>query len=91
MDRGLLEGPDQKIGALLEERIPAGADPRVRGITIGNLLSMQAGLERTSGRNYGRWVQSSDWVAHALSRPFVDVPGGGCSTRRAVRICFPRF
>ena len=60
-----------------EERIPAGADPRVRGITIGNLLSMQAGLERTSGRNYGRWVQSSDWVAHALSRPFVDVPGGG--------------
>lgn len=77
VDRGLLEGPDQKIGALLVGRIPDAADPRVRGITIGNLLSMQAGLERTSGRNYGRWVQSSDWVAHALSRPFVDAPGGG--------------
>lgn len=77
VDRGLLEGPDQKIGALLEGRIPDAADPRVRDITIGNLLSMQAGLERTSGRNYGRWVQSNDWVAHALSRPFVDAPGGG--------------
>lgn len=77
VDRGILEGPDQTIGALLAGRIPAGADPRAAGITVGNLLSMQAGLERTSGRNYGRWVQSRDWVAHALSRPFVDVPGGG--------------
>ena len=77
IDRGLLEGPDQPIGALLDSRIPDGVDPQVRTITIGNLLSMQAGLERTSGRNYGRWVQSGDWVAHALSRPFVDVPGGG--------------
>lgn len=77
IDRGILEGPDQTIGALLEPRIPGDADPRVRDITLGNLLSMQAGLERTSGRNYGRWVQSPDWVAHALSRPFVDAPGGG--------------
>jgi CubicO group peptidase (beta-lactamase class C family) len=37
---------------------------------------MQAGLERTSGKNYGRWVQSRDWVRHALSRPFVEEPGG---------------
>lgn len=77
IDRGILEGPDQKIGALLKTRVPDNADPRVRDITLGNLLSMQAGLERTSGRNYGRWVQSPDWVAHALSRPFVDDPGGG--------------
>ncbi|CAN0504272.1 unnamed protein product, partial [Laminaria digitata] len=71
IDRGLLEGPDQPIGTLLDSRIPNGADPQVNAITIGNLLSMQAGLERTSSRNYGRWVQSGDWVAHALSRPFV--------------------
>lgn len=77
IDRGVLEGPDQTLGSLLEPRIPGDADPRVRDITLGNLLSMQAGLERTSGRNYGRWVQSPDWVAHALSRPFVDAPGGG--------------
>src|SRR5690606_8925781 len=24
----------------------------------------------------GRWVQSRDWVAHVLSRPLVDEPGG---------------
>jgi CubicO group peptidase (beta-lactamase class C family) len=77
IDRDILAGPDQAIGAVLGDRNPADADPRVREITIGNLLSMQAGLERTSGRNYGRWVQSSNWVAHVLSRPFVDVPGGG--------------
>jgi CubicO group peptidase (beta-lactamase class C family) len=36
---------------------------------------MQAGLERTSGRNYGRWVNSSNWVSDALSRPMVTEPG----------------
>ncbi len=45
-------------------------------ISIGHLLSMQAGLERTSGRNYGAWVASRDWVRDALGRPFVDEPGG---------------
>jgi CubicO group peptidase (beta-lactamase class C family) len=38
---------------------------------------MQAGLERTSGEFYGRWVSSRNWVRSALSRPFVDEPGGG--------------
>jgi CubicO group peptidase (beta-lactamase class C family) len=36
---------------------------------------MQAGLERTSGGNYGRWVSSRNWVSFALSRPFVAEPG----------------
>ena len=34
------------------------------------------GLERTSGRNYGRWVASDNWIRYALGRPFVDEPGG---------------
>ncbi|PKP91195.1 MAG: 6-aminohexanoate hydrolase, partial [Alphaproteobacteria bacterium HGW-Alphaproteobacteria-16] len=29
------------------------------------------------GPNYGRWVTSPNWVRYALSRPFVDEPGGG--------------
>ena len=37
---------------------------------------MRAGLETTSNRNYGRWVQSRHWVRHVLSRPMVDRPGG---------------
>jgi CubicO group peptidase (beta-lactamase class C family) len=76
IDRGVLEGPDQRITTVLGPLVPADADPRLEEVTIGNLLSMQAGLERTSGRNYGAWVTSPDWVAHALSRPFVAEPGG---------------
>jgi CubicO group peptidase (beta-lactamase class C family) len=76
IDRQVLEGTDQPIAPLLEDDLPADPDPRIHAITIGNLLSMQAGLERTSGPNYGRWVASHNWVRAALARPFVDEPGG---------------
>ena len=74
--RGMLAGVDQQIAPLLDELVPADADPRVGAITIDHLLTMRAGLERTSGRNYGRWVSSKNWVRFVLSRPFVDEPGG---------------
>jgi len=76
IDRGVISGPDQTVGALLGDRLPARAAPGVANITVGNLLSMQSGLDRTSGQNYGRWVNSTDWVSHVLTRPFVDEPGG---------------
>ncbi|GAB3351468.1 serine hydrolase domain-containing protein [Chromohalobacter beijerinckii] len=74
--RDVIQGVDQPIAELLGERVPRDADPRVHDIKIGHLLSMQAGLERTSGANYGGWVASDDWVGNALSRPFVADPGG---------------
>ncbi len=76
IDRGVLTGSDQPLTELLNNRVPPDADPRVHDITIGHLLSMQAGLERTSGANYAQWVASRDWVENALARPFVDEPGG---------------
>ncbi|HEV7310060.1 serine hydrolase [Ensifer sp.] len=76
IDKGLLEGPDQKIAPILKADLPASPDPRVNDITIGNLLSMQAGLGRLSGPNYGRWVASRNWVRSALAQPFDDDPGG---------------
>ncbi|WP_274627192.1 serine hydrolase domain-containing protein [Arvimicrobium flavum] len=76
IDKGLLEGPDQKIAPLLRRELPADPDPRMNEVTIGHLLSMQAGLARTSGPNYGRWVSSRDWVRAALAMPFEDEPGG---------------
>ncbi|WP_028742329.1 serine hydrolase domain-containing protein [Rhizobium leguminosarum] len=76
IDKGLLEGPDQKIAPILKADLPVTPDPRINDITIGNLLSMQAGLGRMSGANYGRWVSSRNWVRFALSQPFVDQPGG---------------
>ncbi len=74
--RGYLDGPQARLGDVLGARIPDEADPAVREITVGHLLSMQAGLARTSGAHYGDWVASDDWVAHALSRPMRDEPGG---------------
>jgi CubicO group peptidase (beta-lactamase class C family) len=76
IDKGVLEGVDQEIAPLLASDLPADPDPRLRDITIGNLLSMQAGLERTSGANYGAWISSPNWVRDALARPFADEPGG---------------
>ena len=77
ISRGVLKGVDQSITAVLGRDAPADPDPRLARVTIGNLLSMQAGLERTSGEFYGRWVSSPNWVRFALSRRFVDEPGGG--------------
>ena len=76
IDKGLLEGPDQKIAPILKADLPASPDPRINDITIGHLLSMQAGLGRLSGPNYGRWVASRNWVRTALAQPFDDDPGG---------------
>jgi len=76
IDQGALEGPDQPIAPLLRDWIAPDADPRVETITIDHLLTMRAGVERTSGPNYGRWIASADWVRNALNRPFVAEPGG---------------
>ncbi|ARO31801.1 beta-lactamase/transpeptidase-like protein [Rhizobium sp. NXC14] len=75
IDKGLLAGPDQKIAPILKADLPSSPDPRLNDITISNLLSMQAGLDRMSGPNYGRWVSSRNWVRFALSQSFVDQPG----------------
>ncbi len=75
LDRGLLAHVDQSIGDLAPGLIPAGVDPRVPTIRLVDLLTMRAGLERTSGPHYGRWIASDDWIRFALDRPFVSTPG----------------
>lgn len=74
--QGLIEGPDQPISDFLGDRFPANPDPRLASVTVGNLLSMQAGLGSTSGGNYGAWVSSPNWVRYALAQPFEAEPGG---------------
>lgn len=71
-----LSGVDQPVATLLADDLPADPDPRLGQITIDHLLSMRAGLGSTSGRDYGRWVSSGDWVDFALAQPFEDAPGG---------------
>ncbi len=75
LDRGEIPSLEATLAEVAPRLIPGGADARVGAITVENLVTMQAGLERMSGANYGSWVSSGDWVANALSRPFVAEPG----------------
>ena len=76
IDLGQIPSVDQSITDYFPEHFGQGADSEKSQITIDNLLAMQAGLETTSNRNYGRWVQSGNWIRHILTRPMVDRPGG---------------
>jgi CubicO group peptidase (beta-lactamase class C family) len=76
IERGLIDGVQAPIGPLFEDLLSADDAAPKREITIEDLLSMRAGLETTSNRNYGRWVQSSNWVRFALSQPMDATPGG---------------
>ncbi len=77
IDKKVLDGVEQPIATVLRSSFPTNPDPRLERVTIGNLLSMQSGLERMSGPNYGRWVSSRDWVRTALGSGFAGEPGGG--------------
>lgn len=74
IDRGWIEGVDQPIATFFDDRFAAD-DPGKRDITIEDLLTMRSGLQSTSGRNYGAWVQSGNWVRYVLSRPLEHEPG----------------
>ncbi|MFZ5962906.1 serine hydrolase domain-containing protein [Thalassococcus sp. BH17M4-6] len=76
IDRGEIPSVQATLGALAPGLIPADAEDDVAAITVEDLVTMRAGLERTSGGNYGAWVSSANWVADALSRPMVARPGG---------------
>jgi len=73
--RGLLPGVHAPIAPYFPELTRPGADPRKRKITIEDLLTMRSGLRSTSGRNYGAWVKSRNWVRYVLERPLVSSPG----------------
>jgi len=72
LDQGHLDGVDTTIDRFFPEYLD---DPTKARITVEDLLTMRSGLETTSNRNYGRWVQSGNWVRHVLSRPLVSEPG----------------
>lgn len=83
IEAGVIESTEQPMVALLgqllsniDSNVDSNVDPQINDITVAHLLAQQAGLERTSGGNYSAWVASSNWVHDALTRPFVDEPGG---------------
>lgn len=75
IDRGEIAGPGARLGEVAPGLIPADATEGVADITMEDLVTLRAGLEGTSGPNYGNWVRSGNWVAYALRRPVLDQPG----------------
>ncbi len=75
IDKNILTGVRQPIGPFFPE-LAAPSEASKRAITIEDLLTMRAGLEGTSNRNYGAWVQSRNWVSFVLSRDLIEPPGG---------------
>ncbi|MEM9709905.1 MAG: serine hydrolase [Pseudomonadota bacterium] len=76
IDRGEIASVNATLADVAPSLVPPGADPAARDITMEDLVTLRAGLERTSGANYGDWVSSENWVANALGRPMVAEPGG---------------
>ncbi len=72
---GHLQGPGQPILPFFSRYLSPEAAEERSSITVGHLLTMQSGLERTSGAYYGAWVQSPDWVRYAITRPMTARPG----------------
>lgn len=70
--RGLIDNVETPVASFFPE---LRRDPHKRAITIEDLVTMRSGLASTSGRNYGAWVTSRNWVRYALGRPMVSEPG----------------
>jgi CubicO group peptidase (beta-lactamase class C family) len=78
---GKLKGLDQTVEELLADHLPATADPRLRQVTVEQLLTMTSGLagdDASLGGDdqiFDRMAQSPDWVRHILSRRLDRAPG----------------
>lgn len=75
IEQDYLRGTDQAIAPFFEDYLGPEADPRKQDITVAHLLTMQSGLERTSGGNYGAWVSSPNWARYKITRPLQADPG----------------
>jgi len=71
LQRGELSSLDATIGELIPDRIPAGADPGVAGITVRSLLTMTSGLRGDYRTDYETLEASADPVVTTLSQPIV--------------------
>ncbi|WP_375258183.1 serine hydrolase domain-containing protein [Citreimonas sp.] len=76
IERGEIASVDATLAEVAPSVLPADATDGAGAITMEDLVTLRAGLERTSGGNYGAWVSSRNWLADALSRPMVAEPGG---------------
>jgi CubicO group peptidase (beta-lactamase class C family) len=70
-----IPGVREPISTYFPDLLRGEVNAPKRAITIEDLLTMRSGLESTSGRNYGAWVTSKNWVRFALNRELETPPG----------------
>jgi CubicO group peptidase (beta-lactamase class C family) len=75
VDRGEIPAVTATLDEVAPSLLPANATEGVADITMEDLVTLRAGLERTSGANYGGWISSGNWLADAMTRPIVAAPG----------------
>lgn len=79
LEQGRLKSLDLKLGDVLGSEIPAGADPRVRSITLRELLTMAAGFGLAAtdplGDGGNAYRTTPNWVRAILQLPLARNPG----------------
>ncbi|MDP5221048.1 serine hydrolase [Ruegeria sp. 2205SS24-7] len=76
IERGEIPSVEARLSEVAPRLLPADATPSAENITMEDLVTLRAGLQRTSGSNYGGWINSPNWISDALTRPMVAEPGG---------------
>ena len=77
---GHLEGVDQRVLDVFDNRVAANSDARKEEMTIEDLLTMTTGFDCRDSYLY-EWEglddlrQSEDWVQHILDLPMIALPG----------------
>jgi CubicO group peptidase (beta-lactamase class C family) len=76
IERGEIAGMEGRLGDVAPELIPEDATEGVADLTMSDLVTLRAGLQSTSGSNYGAWVSSRSWIDYALRQPRIAANGG---------------
>jgi CubicO group peptidase (beta-lactamase class C family) len=76
---GTLKMLDLKVGDVLGDDVPEGADPRVRSITLRELVTMTSGFGSAAtdplGDGGNAYRTTPDWVRTILGSPLARAPG----------------
>lgn len=76
IDRGNIEGVEERIETYFEGEYSDKVDPRMREITVEHLLTMKSGLATESNESLCPYVDSDNWVRYILGRGMAGAPDG---------------
>lgn len=75
IEQGHFQSTDDRIADFLPEYFETVSDPRLRELTLHQLLTMTHGLAWEENESERRLNRSEDWVADILSLPLGNEPG----------------